>query len=92
MNVLSWPPVANRPVCTGHRRFASVKGRNERGRKWSLACELKETAAMTVLVQLLSNTGVEGAKTFAKADVELWARYGYKARRRASPRDATGRT
>ncbi|MGE5712237.1 MAG: amidohydrolase [Betaproteobacteria bacterium] len=37
----------------------------------------EETAAMPVLMKLLSKTGVEGAKTFAKAGAELWARYGY---------------
>jgi hypothetical protein len=37
----------------------------------------EETAAMPVLMKLLGKTGVEGAKTFAKAGAELWARYGY---------------
>jgi predicted amidohydrolase YtcJ len=37
----------------------------------------EETAAMPVLMKLLGKTGVEGAKTFARAGAELWARYGY---------------
>jgi hypothetical protein len=37
----------------------------------------EETAAMPVLMKLLGKTGVEGAKAFAKAGSELWARYGY---------------
>jgi predicted amidohydrolase YtcJ len=37
----------------------------------------EETAAMPVLMKLLGKTGVEGAKAFAKAGAELWARYGY---------------
>jgi len=37
----------------------------------------EETAAMPVLMKLLSRVGPEGAKTFARAGAELWARYGY---------------
>ena len=37
----------------------------------------EETAAMPVIMKLLSRTGVEGAKQFARAGAELWARYGY---------------
>lgn len=37
----------------------------------------EETAAMPVLLQLLSRIGPEGAKTFARAGADLWARYGY---------------
>jgi predicted amidohydrolase YtcJ len=37
----------------------------------------EETAAMPVLMKLLSRAGVEGAKAFARAGSELWARYGY---------------
>jgi hypothetical protein len=37
----------------------------------------EETAAMPVLMKLLSRTGADGAKTFARAGAELWARFGY---------------
>lgn len=37
----------------------------------------EETAAMPVLMKLLSRVGPEGAKTFASAGAELWARFGY---------------
>ncbi len=37
----------------------------------------EETAAMPVLMKLLSRVGPEGAKQFARAGAELWARYGY---------------
>jgi len=37
----------------------------------------EETAAMPVIMKLLGRTGAEGAKQFARAGAELWARYGY---------------
>lgn len=37
----------------------------------------EETAAMPVLMKLLSRVGPEGAKVFARAGADLWARYGY---------------
>src|SRR5512139_2212632 len=37
----------------------------------------EETAAMPIIMKLLSLTGAEGAKQFARAGAELWARYGY---------------
>lgn len=37
----------------------------------------EETAAFPVLMKLLTRVGPEGAKTFARAGAELWARYGY---------------
>ena len=37
----------------------------------------EETAAAPVMMKLLSRVGVEGAKEFARAGAELWARYGY---------------
>ena len=37
----------------------------------------EETAAMPVIMKLLSRAGPEGAKQFARAGAELWARYGY---------------
>jgi predicted amidohydrolase YtcJ len=37
----------------------------------------EETAAMPVIMKLLSRTGADGAKQFARAGAELWARYGY---------------
>ncbi len=37
----------------------------------------EETAAQPVLVKLLARTGSDGAKQFAKAGAELWARFGY---------------
>lgn len=37
----------------------------------------EETAAQPVLAKLLSRTGPDGARQFAKAGAELWARFGY---------------
>ena len=37
----------------------------------------EELAAMPVLAKLLGQTGPDGAKVFAKAGAELWARFGY---------------
>ncbi|MBP1611854.1 MAG: Amidohydrolase 3 [Acidobacteria bacterium] len=37
----------------------------------------EETAGGPVLVKLLGRVGVDGAKTFARAGAELWARFGY---------------
>lgn len=38
---------------------------------------LEETASFPVAVKLLSQVGVEGAKTLARAGADLWTRYGY---------------
>jgi hypothetical protein len=37
----------------------------------------EETAAMPVLMKLLGRVGADGAKQFAKAGADLWARFGY---------------
>jgi len=37
----------------------------------------EETAAMPVLMKLVGRVGPEGAKQFARAGAELWARFGY---------------
>lgn len=37
----------------------------------------EETAAMPVVMKLLGRVGADGAKQFARAGAELWARYGY---------------
>jgi predicted amidohydrolase YtcJ len=38
---------------------------------------LEETAFFEAIVQLMANVGAEGAEAFARAGVELWARFGY---------------
>ncbi len=38
---------------------------------------LEETAGFPVVMKLLSRTGAEGAKQFARSGAELWARFGY---------------
>jgi predicted amidohydrolase YtcJ len=38
---------------------------------------LEETAGFPVIMKLLSRTGAEGAKQFARSGAELWARFGY---------------
>jgi predicted amidohydrolase YtcJ len=38
---------------------------------------LEETASFPVVIKLLGQVGVEGAKTLARAGADLWTRYGY---------------